>query len=105
VIALLFPSLWEVKQRLWPSAFRKQVMKAQDVLDEVSLSLIRKRKQERDAEELANDKCASTERIPNDFLDLLFDARDKTTGQALTEEEVTHTHTHDTHTHAHTGSC
>jgi cytochrome P450 len=67
------------------------LIKAQDALDEVSLSLIRKRKRERDAEEDKTDKeikSDDVQRIPNDFLDLLYDARDKTTGQALTEEEI-----------------
>ncbi len=79
-------------QKLFPSELHTQVAKAQKVLDEVSLSLIRKRQRQREEEENHNQKSGAEElevqRIPNDFLDLLFDARDKTTGQALTEVEV-----------------
>ncbi len=81
-------------QKLFPSELHTQVTKAQVVLDEVSLSLIRKRQRQRQREEEENHSQKSgaekleVQRIPNDFLDLLFDARDKTTGQALTEVEV-----------------
>lgn len=62
-------------------------MKAQETVDKMSLELLRQRMREREAaRKLESDEAI--QRVPNDFLDLLLDARDKTTGEALTEDEV-----------------
>lgn len=86
-LAMIWPSLWQWKQSLFPSKFRKDLIHAQELLDDVSLSLIRKRKQQRDAE-IQQHSEQEIQRVPNDFLDLLIDARDKDTGEPLSEEEV-----------------
>lgn len=86
---MLFPTFWEMKQKVWPSSFRAQVQKASQVLDEITLSLIRKRKAERQHEaQASSSESEGGGRVAKDFLDLLLDARDKATGKALSETEV-----------------
>jgi thromboxane-A synthase len=87
VFAVLFPELWFFWQRFFPSKHRSNVLKAQEMVDTMSLELLRQRMREREAaRKLESDEAI--QRVPNDFLDLLLDARDKTTGEALTENEI-----------------
>jgi thromboxane-A synthase len=91
LFSILFPGLWKIWQNFFPSELRTNVLNAEEALDKLSIKLIRQRKRERQEEEeesSLNKSDKATERVPNDFLDLLLDARDKVTGERLTEMEI-----------------